>query len=631
MNNHKKYIVGLLVVIAISGCVDILDISPKDRIAAEDLLSNPDGVRIYMANLYSQLPVEDFTYFRNGFNINSSDPNNGGYIASMVTDEAVHSAWNDGIRSGDFTWWEPGYKLIRDVNILFNEIPQLNILEEERDYLIGEASFIRGYAYYALAKRYGGVPIIDVLQHYEGSIEDLMIPRSTEKETWDFVLSELTKAAENLPSQWTTDHRRATKWAALGLKSRAALHAASVAKYNNKLNLTGTAVDNGLVGLDTNMANEYYQQVIDASEQIIIGGQHSLYKDNPANIEESIENIQRMFENPNIAPDEAIFIKGYARRGTNTGHNYDIWYQPNQLANGWPHPGRLNPALDLIDLYESYDNPGQFIPVQTTITSNVNDYSGFDINEDYIRYSDPYEIFTNRDARFHASIIAPGSIWKGEEIIIQAGLVTPDGETMMLTEGHIEYNGNIFYTYGAPNRNQYSGFDTFGENYTRTGFLIKKFLDEQNAVTPSWNQSVTDYMDIRYAEILLNYAEAVIESGMGDFNLARQALNDIRKRAGHTVEVDLTLENILRERRVELAFENRRMWDLIRRREFEDEFNNRRMHALLPLLDLRVEPAQYIFVRTYIPNFDPRNFDAVSYYRPIPGISGNELIQNPNY
>src|SRR5690625_7391312 len=100
MNNHKKYIVGLLVVIAISGCVDILDISPKDRIAAEDLLSNPDGVRIYMANLYSQLPVEDFTYFRNGFNISSADRNHGGYVASMVADGAVHLGWTAGIRWG---------------------------------------------------------------------------------------------------------------------------------------------------------------------------------------------------------------------------------------------------------------------------------------------------------------------------------------------------------------------------------------------------------------------------------------------------------------------------------------------------------------------------------------------------
>ncbi len=53
----------------------------------------------------------------------------------------------------------------------------------------------------------------------------------------------------------------------------------------------------------------------------------------------------------------------------------------------------------------------------------------------------------------------------------------------------------------------------------------------------------------------------------------------------------------MRERTVELAFENKRMWDLMRRREFHQEFNNRSKHALLPVLDLREDPVKYIFIR----------------------------------
>ena len=70
-------------------------------------------------------------------------------------------------------------------------------------------------------------------------------------------------------------------------------------------------------------------------------------------------------------------------------------------------------------------------------------------------------------------------------------------------------------------------------------------------------QSTTDFMDFRYAEILLNFAEAVVEKGETDGNLldmAKKGLNDLRKRAAHTTEVDLTLDNVLRERRIELAF-----------------------------------------------------------------------------
>ena len=75
----------------------------------------------------------------------------------------------------------------------------------------------------------------------------------------------------------------------------------------------------------------------------------------------------------------------------------------------------------------------------------------------------------------------------------------------------------------------------------------------------------------------------------------------MRKRAAHTTEVDLTLDNVLRERRIELAFENKGYWDLIRRRDFHSEFDNRRKMALVPMIDLRGEKPQYIFVRKFVP------------------------------
>ena len=94
---------------------------------------------------------------------------------------------------------------------------------------------------------------------------------------------------------------------------------------------------------------------------------------------------------------------------------------------------------------------------------------------------------------------------------------------------------------------------------------MRKFLNENLTVTKEL-QSTTDFMDFRYAEILLNFAEAVVEKGETDGNLldmAKKGLNDLRKRAAHTTEVDLTLDNVLRERRIELAFENKGYWDLI--------------------------------------------------------------------
>ncbi|WP_200976387.1 RagB/SusD family nutrient uptake outer membrane protein [Echinicola sp. 20G] len=621
----------LFYLIGFTNCNSVLDLEPLDRIQGEDLFSDPEGVRLYMANLYAQLPTEDFTFFRNGFNINSGDPNNGGFVAAMLTDEAVHSEFGDFMRNEDFGWWEPAYSLIRDVNLLFDYIPQLNVTEEDKAMLLGEASFIRGYAYFGLAKRYGGVSLITATQSYDGDIDALKVPRSTEKETWDFVMAELSTAAENLPEIWPGGERRATKWAALALQARAALHAASIAKFADKAPFSGDAAEQQLIGLQPNQANDYYQIVIDAAEEIINNSPHGLFRPDPSSPADAAENIRLMFQDPNIALEEAIFIKGYALPGTDRGHNYDIWFQPAQLANGWPHPGRMNPTLDLIDVYETYDNPGEIVPVVTRADGVTDNYNGFSESTDYLHFSDPLELFANRDARFHATVVAPTSEWKDREIIIQAGYVKPDGNAVIRTKDQIQVNGQMYYTYGAPSTTQYSGFDGFGGNNTRTGFSFKKFLNQNTPVTPGWNQSTTDFMDMRYAEVLLNYAEAVVESNLGDVALATKGLNDIRRRAGHTVEVPLTLRNVMRERRVELAFENKRYWDLIRRREYEEAFNNRRIHSLFPLLDLRMDVPQYIFVRSYTPNLEQRNFDPKFYYRPIPGISGNGLVQNPQY
>jgi hypothetical protein len=157
-------------------------------------------------------------------------------------------------------------------------------------------------------------------------------------------------------------------------------------------------------------------------------------------------------------------------------------------------------------------------------------------------------------------------------------------------------------------------------------------MNQNNPIVPGWNQSTSDFIDFRYAEVLLNYAEAVAESGTGDVARATEALNATRRRAGHTSDIALTPENVQRERRVELAFENKRFWDLIRRREFHTEFNNRFMHSILPLQDLRALPAtKYIFVRVNLPNSNPKTFEPKAYYRFIPGIATNGLVQNPQY
>lgn len=646
----RKLIYAAFLIPFLFGCEDVLDIQPTDKLSAEQLFSDPGGVKVYMANLYFQMPVEDFTFFPNNpntdgkdvFRYNGSSPNNGGFAQVMHTDNAMHSEFGTGINPRD-QWWDQSYKLIRDVNSMIDIIPELDIFPEEKQQLKAEASFIRAYTYYELAKRYGGVPLITSKQEYTSNVDSLRVPRSTEKETWEFILSECDTAAmylpDNIEKSWSSeDERRATKWAALALKSRVALHAASVAKYWDNAPLTGEAVELGLVGMDAADADAFYQACADASKEIIESGQYQLFGAGETDPAVAAENYRKLFERPTLAEGEAIFIKGYTIVGNDhTANNYEIWYNPNQLKQSWPHPGRMNPTFDLVELYESYNavNPGDTTLMETTTDGNE-DYVGFDPNINYKQYDTPYQIFEDRDARLWGTVILPGTVWKNTEIVIQAGYIQPNGADKLYQKTSIEVDGTTYYTYGAADVANYSGFDPAGGNHTRTGFLFKKFLLEDEDVTPAWNQGTLDWIDLRYAEVLLNFAEAVVEGNITAMEAdAAAALNEVRARVV-LPPVDLTLGNVLRERRVELAFENKRYYDLVRRREFHVEFDNRLRHSLLPVLDLRGPEPKYIMIRDEIggqngKSASPQTWQFKWYYRGIPGIGSNGLVQNPQY
>ena len=106
------------------------------------------------------------------------------------------------------------------------------------------------------------------------------------------------------------------------------------------------------------------------------------------------------------------------------------------------------------------------------------------------------------------------------------------------------------------------------------------------------------------------------------------------KGLGTTDQIPATIDNILKERRVEFVFEGTRFWDLYRRREFHTVFNNTKRYSLVPLQDLRTDPPQYVFLRVtnyYDHAAGGRTFTSRTYYGEIPGVVTNNLIQNPEY
>lgn len=640
-----------------------MELEPLDKVSPEQLLETEGGVKALLANIYTMIPMEDFNYRpNNGFNQRGYDGVNETTNLAFLTDEATRSDGGVGIGYEGFNYWP--YGDIRQVNIFMQNVEKAKeagtISVADADRMTGEAHFARAYMYYGLVKRYGGVPLIDKVQdddYADGGPGAVAVPRSTELDTWKFVLNECTLAAATLPDATSgSDLYRVTKWAAYALKSRVALHAASVAKYWNLAPLAGEAVTQKLVGGMTSAdADAFYKECIEASKFLIENSGKSLYKPAPATVKEAASNFQALFLNDQN--EEVIFSKAYLNGTTNTnqGHSYAQFNILPQVNPGALKYGRFNPMLEIVDLFEDYtdDGTGKSAKIVTRTDGNEDAYipNFHNMNNasvvntlmsvPFVKYNDLYEPFANKDARLLASVVVPGSSYAGTEIIIQGGFIKDNNSYVAYSNESTQKNGTTYYALGAEGETMFSGFNNVnsGEdaNWTATGFGVRKYMPEGESMSPDRLSSTTSYIDMRLAEVYLNYAEAVVEngSGFGDKELAENYLNALRRRAGHTDRISLTLESVLKERRVEMAFEGKRFWDMNRRREFHTEFSNNRIRkALVPMLDLRGAEPKYVFARVNYFGDETRGgrtFQNINYYRGIPNIATNGLVQNPGH
>ena len=661
MRKGLIYITALAFFLIQGGCKDFLEIEPLDRVSSDYLFQTPAGVKTLLATLYNRMPIEDFVFHpNNGFNVHPGGGTYGdcGWSLSSNTDEAVIHGVSGFTTSPASTltgYWD--YTGVRYVNQFLGNIADLKAQGKLDDatynQLFGEAHFIRAYMYFAMVRRYGGVPIVSDVQNLPSGtdITEVLVPRSTEKESWDFVISELDLAIANLPNERPSDAVfRATKWVALALKSRVALHAASVAKFWDKAPLIGDAVTAKLVGgMTAANATAYYQLCIDASKQIMDNPSFALYKPTPATREEAAKNYQDMFESASFSNPEVIYYVPYidGTSASGQGHPTDFWFTPKQFVYHTLYvSSRWGTTLDMVDLFEDYtDNgTGASVPIKTRtdgvenyvvanpVTTNFSSYP-------FIYYDNQYEPFKDKDVRLQASVLLPGSTYKGALINMQGGMIKADGSRIVYTDATaVGPDNKTYYSFGSNNISGYSAFGALGTaqaNYSSTGFALRKFLQESKTVTNlGMYGSTQGWIDMRLAEIYLNYAEAVVESGLGDPTLAATCLNAIRKRAAHTDDIPLTVNNVLKERRVELIFEDFRYWDLIRRRDFHTRFNATRRFSLIPMIDLRQNPPKYVFLRVHNYYDNAANgltFSQRMYYLSIPGVSTNKLIQNPEY
>lgn len=283
----------------------------------------------------------------------------------------------------------------------------------------------------------------------------------------------------------------------------------------------------------------------------------------------------------------------YSNNENNKEVIFDIQYAPvlrvKKINQYWGVPmvtkgagwGTCDPTQNLVDSYEFTDGKTEaegstmFVPKQ------------------------PYK---NRDGRFYASIIYDGSIWRG---------------TVINTRKGIANNANEINTTGLTG------------NKGRTGYFTKKLLDSTIYSTPSTLDGGNVIM-LRYAEVLLNYAEAKNEASGPDASVY-DAINKIRQRAGQPnlpAGLDQTgmRERIRRERRIELAFEGKYFYDIRRWKTIQQIFSQ-------PVMGMLITSSGGVLTYTKIPvrtvTYNPlRVLDAIPQY----ALDQNSLlVQNPGY
>ena len=641
MKKVFTYITALFLALSFASCDKIFDSLEGDlnKMSEDDLTSSEAGLMRLLSVAYQNIPMGAFS--TNDQNTLDATSTHGASYSISIT-----SFWN--------------YSNMRAVNKLFNQIQQAYekgaISEKLRDNMLGEAHFIRAYYYFGMVRAYGGVPIVEepLDDKYDGGedISGLLFPRKTEKETWDYVIAEFEKAADLLPDTFGASSYRANKWAAYALEGRAALYAASVSKYwgNAPIDSKYTAVREKLTYMESSYADAYYKKCIEACAKVINSGVYSLHGGtSPATVADAKKSLQELFVSRQS--DEFIFGRSYELGQATSTNGFDYGNSPHQAhanGSGWQW-GRYSVTLNLVDAFDDYNSSmGRVDGTVKTRNDGVENHyvtnlgiqgeSGFDLNADYIKYNDPSEAFAHKDARFQAHVIYPGCTFRNTKIIIQGGIIKPDGKYTVYNEDKAELNGKTYYTFGGQFESDYSGFhlmdnDNAG-NWYNSGFGIAKFLDPSSPLLYSTNP----WPDIRYAEVLLNYAEAVAESGQGDKELAKKVLNDIRHRAAFKDNVELTLENVLHERRVELAFEYDLPYTLHRRRAYVfGSSNAERKRSLVPMVDLRGSEAKYILVRANVYNGDvamnPNGLyirDYRAYYSGISNADKNQIIKNPS-
>jgi len=476
-------------------CNDFLDREEDSFIDKTATFDSYNRTKQYLTYAYSLLP-EGLNRFSGGALLGAATDDACFAIESSNIQQFNNGSWNalnnpDNVWDRYFAGIAKCCTLLENSNHVNLDISRLdpakrveyeNNLKDIRMWR-AEAHFLRAYFNFELLKRYGPIPIIKSTLDINKDYSDT--PRPTMKEVVEFIANDCDMAADSLElTPWRNMNDafgRATKGAALALKSRLLLYAAS------PLYVDFGDIDEANKPSDATLwkaAADAAKAVIDLNQYELASAYDDLFKND--------------FQNK-----EYIFVRRYPSNSDFEKSNFPVSYGGK---------GGTNPSQNLIDDYEMLDG------------------TAFDWS-DPVKAAHPFE---NRDERLLATVLMNGVLFKGKRVATY-----PGGADAM------------------PN-----------PNATKTGYYLRKFLNENVNIQTGGGSDGHVVPLFRLAEIYLNYAEALNEYDPTNPDIAVY-LNKIRERvslpdvpSGLTQEQMRTL--IHHERRVELAFEEHRFWDVRR-------------------------------------------------------------------
>ncbi|WP_316788222.1 RagB/SusD family nutrient uptake outer membrane protein [Pedobacter frigoris] len=581
MKRYYILIVAALMFTA-TGCKKMIEDGPLEFIDEDRIFNPADSLGTYsdqyLNNIYSGLPKG---FNRIGNNI--LDAGSDDAVPNNILDNVQYfstGAINSTILPENA--WDANYSNIRKVNIFLSKVDRVNLkasLKGYKERWKAEARALRAMFYFELLKRWSGVPLIG--DKVFAVNEKIQVPRNSYQECVTYITSELDAVmplllAPNATGTFSaTFYGRFSRGAAMALKAKVLLYAASpLNNPNNDLSKWAAAAKAAKDIIDSVAANKFTYKLNDAATTAHYSTTTLAGITTSANLSTYVTSVNKFLSIFSTANNNEIILPYMSTT------NQTVESANDPIGYARSGSGKTNPTQELVNAFEMYSGK--------TISESGTDYNS----------NTPYY---NRDPRLVGTVMFDGLYW--------------------LTRKVQTYDGGLDRPLGFGNTNN-------GE--TRTGYYMRKFMTS-NASATSFANTNHVFPIIRYAEVLLNYAEAQNEAVGADASVYK-AINDIRARVNMpALPAGLTpaamKERIRNERRVEMAFEEQRFWD-IRRWEIAGTVLNGTLNGVKGTL------SGTTVTYTTVPVV-PVKFDISKMYLfPIPFnevVSNPSMTQNPNW